>query len=48
MNNFIYGKFLQNVFKQTNLKFLNTIEKAIHTQSCLVLFATPSTMATLP
>ena len=29
MNNFIYGKFLQNVFKQTNLKFLNTIEDAI-------------------
>ena len=33
MNNFIYGKFLQNVFKQTNLKFLNTIEDAIYTQS---------------
>ena len=33
MNNFIYGKFLQNVFKQTNLKFLNTIEDAIRTQS---------------
>ena len=33
MNNFIYGKFLQNVFKQTNLKFLNTIEDAIQTQS---------------
>ena len=33
MNNFIYGKFLQNVFKQTNLKFLNTIEEAICTQS---------------
>ena len=32
MNNFIYGKFLQNVFKQTNLKFLNTIEKAIHSE----------------
>ena len=26
MNNFIYGKFLQNVFKQTNLKFLNTLK----------------------
>ena len=33
MNNFIYGKFLQNVFKQMNLKFLNTIEDAIRTQS---------------
>ena len=33
MNNFIYGKFLQDVFKQTNLKFLNTIEDAIRTQS---------------
>ena len=33
MNNFIYGKFLQNVFKQTNLKFHNTIEDAICTQS---------------
>ena len=29
MNNFIYSKFLQNVFKQTNLKFLNIIEDAI-------------------
>ena len=26
-------KFLQNVFKQNNLKFLNTIEDAICTQS---------------
>ena len=33
MNNFIYGKFLQNVFKQTNLNFINTIEDAIRTQS---------------
>ena len=33
MNNFIYRKFLQNVFKQMNLKFLNTIEEAIRTQS---------------
>ena len=33
MNNFIYGKFLQNVLKQTQLKFLNTIEEAIKAQS---------------
>ena len=35
MNNFIYGKFLQNVFKQTNLKFLNTIEAEIALKACL-------------
>ena len=44
MNNFIYRKFLQNVFKQTNLKFLNTIEDTIRTQSMPGSFTTPSTM----
>ena len=37
MNNFIYRKFLQNVFKQTNLKFLNTIEDAITLRACQAL-----------
>ena len=29
MNNAIYGKFLQNVMKQSNLKFVNTLLDAI-------------------
>ena len=29
MNNAIYGKFLQNVTKQSNLKFVNTLLDAI-------------------
>ena len=29
MNNAIYGKFLQNVMKQSNLKFVNTLLGAI-------------------
>ena len=32
MNNFIYGKFLQNVFKQMNLKFLNTRRHHLHSE----------------
>ena len=48
MNNFIYGKFLQNMFKQMNLKFLNTIEDAIHTQSLPGFVRNTSTMVTLP
>ena len=37
MNNFIYSKFLQNVFKQMNLKFLNTIEEPFAHRACLAL-----------
>ena len=37
MNNFIYRKFLQNVFKQTSLKFFNTIEDAITHRACQAL-----------
>ena len=33
MNNAIYGKFLQNVMKQSNLKFVNTLLDAIKVQS---------------
>ena len=29
MNNVIYGKFLQNVMKQSTLKFVNTLLDAI-------------------
>ena len=48
MNNFIYGKFLQNVFKQMNLKFLNTIKDAIRTQSMPGFVRNTSTMGTSP
>ena len=33
MNNAIYGKFLQNVMKQSTLKFVNTLLDAIKVQS---------------
>ena len=33
MNNAIYGKFLQNVMKQSNLKFVNILLDAIKVQS---------------
>ena len=35
MNNAIYGKFLQNVMKQSNLKFVNTLLDAIQIQGAI-------------
>ena len=51
MNNAIYGKFLQNVMKQSTLKFVNTLLDAIKVQSLPGFVRNvyqPQTMGTSP